>query len=657
MAWCRLRGGSPQRATQRACRSRLVSTLWPRAATIDVVRSRGWTAPSSGCSRPASRSASGELVAAFVRPAASPVIAVGNRIIVLTPESVKRPTISSVGTDDKVLLLGGIYAAARPARDRLRRAGAAQPVGRPRPVSPCSAASPATARSPPTAARAATSSRPSSARWPRRRCWWPSSAWPAAPPVRTAAELVGPPDRRAFLYGGAATAALAAIAGFGGRAAQHARFDVTAARRKVTLPPRRGAAAGGARRRRPRRERAPWATPNANVLPHRHRAVGPADRSGAVAVAHPRHGRPRAHPHLRRRPGPAHDRTLDHAVLRVQRGRRKPGRQRPVPRDPAGRPDPRDRRVGARRPAAAHLRRRLHLRRADGGGAGRPRRDARDRDERRTAAARARLPGANGDPGPLRLRVGLQVDRRHRGHDLRPAPGLLGAGRLVPRNRRSSSSRASTVRTRGTRCRWARPWRSPASRGISTSAWRRSRCRSTTGPGSRPGSRGVPSTDTWRQWVLPWTPDKSGEHRLRVRATRRRRARCRTRSAATRSRPARPACTPSRCARSAERLSAGLAYAWIVDDPIRSAVLEPGRRPAAPRAAVRPAELDRRAARHVRGRRAAVGRPNRQRRRPLRPRPVRSQAPQCGRPVGDRHHAVPARELRAHVLEHGAAAS
>ena len=29
----------------------------------------------------------------------------------------------------------------------------------------------------------------------------------------------------------------------------------------------------------------------------------------------------------------------------------------------------------------------------------------------------------------------------------------------------------------------------------------------------------VPSTDTWRQWVLPWTPEKSGMHRLTVRAT------------------------------------------------------------------------------------------------------------------------------------------
>src|SRR6185437_15740549 len=51
----------------------------------------------------------GELVAIFVRPQAAPVVAVGNGIIVLTPESWKRPAIGSVGTDDKPLLLLGIY--------------------------------------------------------------------------------------------------------------------------------------------------------------------------------------------------------------------------------------------------------------------------------------------------------------------------------------------------------------------------------------------------------------------------------------------------------------------------------------------------------------------------------------------------------------------
>jgi sulfite oxidase len=29
----------------------------------------------------------------------------------------------------------------------------------------------------------------------------------------------------------------------------------------------------------------------------------------------------------------------------------------------------------------------------------------------------------------------------------------------------------------------------------------------------------VPSTDTWRQWYLPWTPQRSGQYQLRVRAT------------------------------------------------------------------------------------------------------------------------------------------
>jgi DMSO/TMAO reductase YedYZ molybdopterin-dependent catalytic subunit len=29
----------------------------------------------------------------------------------------------------------------------------------------------------------------------------------------------------------------------------------------------------------------------------------------------------------------------------------------------------------------------------------------------------------------------------------------------------------------------------------------------------------VPSTDTWRQWLLPWAPAEPGSHRIRVRAT------------------------------------------------------------------------------------------------------------------------------------------
>jgi len=51
----------------------------------------------------------GELMAVAARPAASPVIAVGNRVILLTPEPVKRWATREFGTNDKHVLLTGIY--------------------------------------------------------------------------------------------------------------------------------------------------------------------------------------------------------------------------------------------------------------------------------------------------------------------------------------------------------------------------------------------------------------------------------------------------------------------------------------------------------------------------------------------------------------------
>src|SRR5581483_4084340 len=74
--------------------------------TMVRVRLRGWLI---GLLSAAVTVGVGEAVAAFVRPAAAPVIAVGNRIIVLTPESLKRATIRNVGTNDKALLIAGIY--------------------------------------------------------------------------------------------------------------------------------------------------------------------------------------------------------------------------------------------------------------------------------------------------------------------------------------------------------------------------------------------------------------------------------------------------------------------------------------------------------------------------------------------------------------------
>src|SRR4051812_4601176 len=81
----------------------------PAACHHEGVQLRSWPGWVIGVLAAAVTVGVGEALAAFVRPEASPVIAVGNRIVVLTPESAKQATIQSVGTSDKVLLLGSIY--------------------------------------------------------------------------------------------------------------------------------------------------------------------------------------------------------------------------------------------------------------------------------------------------------------------------------------------------------------------------------------------------------------------------------------------------------------------------------------------------------------------------------------------------------------------
>ena len=196
----------------------------------------------------------GELVAAFVRPEASPVIAVGNAVILLTPESLKRPAIGSVGTNDKFFLLLGIYLllavfgafvgdlALRRLWYGLVGIGVFAGFGV-------------------FCALYANASRATDV--------IPTLVGAAAAAVALVA-LVGltnhredapdPTERRRFLLGSAGVAATAALSGFGGRALQHARFDVTAERRQVALPKvaasalPRGVDLGKSGR--------PWATPN-----------------------------------------------------------------------------------------------------------------------------------------------------------------------------------------------------------------------------------------------------------------------------------------------------------------------------------------------------------------------------------------------------------
>ncbi len=181
-----------------------------------------------------------------------------------------------------------------------------------------------------------------------------------------------------------------------------------------------------------------------DLLPHRHRP-GAAERGPRhLVAAHPRHGGAGGHRHLRRPGGTAPHRGLGDAVLRVQPGRRRPDRQRLVERGQDRRPARRGRSAAGCGRGAADLPRRVELRYPARGADRRPQRHARDRDERRAAAGRARLPGPLGGPRALRLRVGHQVGRRHGGAPgsrTSPPTGPSAAGR---RRGRSRPSRAST---------------------------------------------------------------------------------------------------------------------------------------------------------------------------------------------------------------------
>ena len=173
---------------------------------------------------------------------------------------------------------------------------------------------------------------------------------------------------------------------------------------------------------------------------------------------------------------------------------------------------------GRRGPAAVHLRRRVHLRRPGAGRHGRPGRAARGGDERRRAAGRARLPGPDGGSRPVRVRVGVQVDHRHRGDHLRRRPPPTGRGAAGTPRRRSRPNPGSTSPAAA---------RSPAARphchrrgglGAAQGHRRGARSGSTTEPGGRPGwppsPASTPGGSGWPDWDA--TP---GRHLIQARAT------------------------------------------------------------------------------------------------------------------------------------------
>jgi DMSO/TMAO reductase YedYZ molybdopterin-dependent catalytic subunit len=186
----------------------------------------------------------GELVAAWVRPAASPIIVVGNRLILLTPESLKRWAIRQFGTNDKHALLIGIYLglavcavligllALRRLTAGLTGVALLGVLG-----SYCALTS---------HAHRGTDVVPSVVG---------ALAGMAVLAVLTRAvsgsdfeprpDGAAVADRRRFLQGGLVAGGLAVLGGFGGRALQHARFDANAAREAITLPPPVSGATGG----------------------------------------------------------------------------------------------------------------------------------------------------------------------------------------------------------------------------------------------------------------------------------------------------------------------------------------------------------------------------------------------------------------------------
>ena len=177
----------------------------------------------------------GELVAALLRPAAAPVIAVGNRFIVLTPEPVKRFAIKQFGTDDKAVLLGGIYTvlavlavaigllALRSLRLGLAGVALLGAVG-----GYCALTANASRGS-----DAVPSVVGALAGMAVLTLLVRAVAGSDLEPRRPGALLA---DRRRFLRGGLAGAGLAVFGGFGGRALQHRRFDASAARAQIRLP-------------------------------------------------------------------------------------------------------------------------------------------------------------------------------------------------------------------------------------------------------------------------------------------------------------------------------------------------------------------------------------------------------------------------------------
>jgi DMSO/TMAO reductase YedYZ molybdopterin-dependent catalytic subunit len=202
----------------------------------------------------------GELVAAYVRPAAAPVIAVGNRVITLTPETTKQKAIDAAGTNDKVLLLGGIYLLLAvfgaligvQALHRLWQGlvGVAI-IGAVGVYCALTANASQVGDIVPTLVGTAVA-----------MVLLTVLVRTVALTGHEAADNPRLTERRTVLQALGAGAVVAAITGFGGRALQHSRYDVTADRAEVELPAAKGESGAVPLGADLGKSPLPWATPN-----------------------------------------------------------------------------------------------------------------------------------------------------------------------------------------------------------------------------------------------------------------------------------------------------------------------------------------------------------------------------------------------------------
>ncbi|MET9617340.1 molybdopterin-dependent oxidoreductase [Kitasatospora indigofera] len=223
----------------------------PQRLRASAVRAAG--AAAAGVAAAAAAIALGELVSAFTGPAGAPAPAVGSAAIDLAPTPLKEYAVRTFGTNDKPVLVGGIYLtltalAVLAGLIAVRRpwAGAAmfavfggvgawaamsRSTSGPAYLLPSSAAGLGGAVVLVLLAgryrRALPAGPPSGpARAPAPA---PAAAADAPEPVR--------PDRRQFLVATGGTVALAAAVGYGGRSLSQSRNDISAARRAVRIPP------------------------------------------------------------------------------------------------------------------------------------------------------------------------------------------------------------------------------------------------------------------------------------------------------------------------------------------------------------------------------------------------------------------------------------